>query len=84
MIRIASPEDARQLELLNCALGVPRSGHTRYAAAMYFYIHGMIDGDTLEVYRVCSPLDHDDPIKILQTLGLAHKVRPAFTTSGAA
>ncbi len=84
MLRIGSPEDARQLELLNCALGTPRSGHTRYAAAMYFYIHGMIDGDTLEVYRICSPLDHDDPMKILQAQGLAYEVRPADATNGAA
>lgn len=77
MIRIGSPEDARQLELLTSALGLPRSGHTRYGAAMYFYVHGMIGAGTLEVYRVCAPLDHEDPIKILQAHGLAGDVLAA-------
>jgi hypothetical protein len=74
MIWIGSPEDARQLELLSSAIGLPRSGHTRYGAAMYFYVNGMIGAGTLEVYRVCSPLDHEDPIRILQAHGLANEV----------
>ncbi|MGH6854666.1 MAG: hypothetical protein ACREDX_03725 [Aestuariivirga sp.] len=78
MISAATPEDARQLELLTSPVGLPRSGHTRYAAAMYFYVHGMIGAGTLEVYRVCAPLDREDPIKILQAHGLAGDV-PAVT-----
>lgn len=77
MIRIGTPEDARQLELLASAIGLPRSGHTRYGAAMYFYVHGMIGAGTLEVYRVCAPLDHEDPIKILKAHGLAGDVLAA-------
>jgi|GEM_PF-844644 len=71
MIHVATSEGARQLDLITSTLGVSRSGHSRYGAAMYFYIQGMIGADALEVYRICAPLDHEDPIKILEAQGLA-------------
>lgn len=67
-------EDLRQLALLGSTFGEPMSGRARYAAAMYFYQRAMISAECLEVYRICSPIDHEDPGPFLARLGLAKEV----------
>lgn len=42
--------------------GMPWSGRARYAAASSFYSRGMLDADVLEIYRILSRLDHEDPV----------------------
>lgn len=61
-------EDRRQQGYLATPFGVPGSGRVRYAAAMYFFARGMIDAATLEAYRVCSPIDHEDPAGLIAAL----------------
>lgn len=56
--------------LLHTPLGEPWSGRARYAAAMFFYRSGELDAGTLEVYRICSRLDRQDPLDILADRGL--------------
>ncbi|OZA11093.1 MAG: hypothetical protein B7Y02_09345 [Rhodobacterales bacterium 17-64-5] len=46
-------------------LGLPGSGRHRYAAAMTLYQAGVISEAVLEVYRICSPLDCQDPLSLL-------------------
>jgi hypothetical protein len=74
MITVTTEEDVRQLELLMTGCGEVDSGRARYAAAMYFYWRGMIGDETLEVYRVCSRLDHEDPVWSLRRLGLVEEI----------
>ncbi|TIS16117.1 MAG: hypothetical protein E5X10_08780, partial [Mesorhizobium sp.] len=57
----AEAEAAEQWQLVNTPLGEMWSGCTRYAAAMFFFKRGEMDADTLEVYRICARLDHEDP-----------------------
>ena len=82
MISIQSDEDGRQLALLTSTPGAASSARARYAAAMYFYVRGMIGSETLEVYRVCSGLDGEDPRRSLESLGLAHEI-PDLKCKGA-
>lgn len=70
MIRIATAEDARQHALLTSRDKSPGSATSRYAAAMYFFARGMIAAETLESYRICSPIDHEDPRGLLAARGL--------------
>ncbi len=56
--------------LVNTPLGEEWSGRTRYAAAMFFYRRGEMNAETLEVYRICSRLDRDDPLKIIRDRGV--------------
>ena len=42
----------------------PGSGAGRYAAAMHFYARKMITLEMLEIYRMCSKFDKDDPIAV--------------------
>jgi len=55
-----------QWALVNTPLGEPWSGRARYAAAMYFYKAGAMSAEALEVYRLCSRLDHEDPLAIIR------------------
>ena len=71
MIRIVTPEDARHYAQLTAAGSTPGIATARYAAAMHFFMRGMIGAETLEVYRTCSPLDGEDPRSLLLTRGLA-------------
>lgn len=66
-------EAAEQWALVNTPLGEPWSGRARYAAAMYFYRRGEMDADTLEVYRICSRLDHQDPLPIIRDRGVGQE-----------
>jgi hypothetical protein len=70
MITPRTEEDHRQLSLLMTPAGEPGSGHTRYAAAMYFYTRGMITAETLETFRILAPLDNEAPDELLRDLGL--------------
>lgn len=42
------------------------SGRRRYAAAMTLYRHGLMDAETLEIYRICSRLDNEDPLSVMR------------------
>jgi len=63
-------EPTEQWELVNTPLGETWSGRTRYAAAMYFYKRGELPPEVLEVYRLCSRLDHQDPLVIIRDRGV--------------
>lgn len=80
-----SPADLRQLAWLHAAPGEPMSGRVRYAAAMHFYQRGWLSEASLEVYRTCSVIDHEDPKPVLAQLGLAGELEAidgAFRTTG--
>ena len=63
-------EIAENLELVKTPLGEPWSGRARYAAAMYFYKQGELPPEALEVYRLCSRLDGEDPLSIMRDRGV--------------
>ena len=63
-------EAAENWALINTPLGEPWSGRTRYAAAMFFYKRGEMNAETLEVYRICSRLDREDPLPIIRDRGV--------------
>ena len=63
-------EFSEQWELVNTPLGEAWSGRTRYAAAMYFYKRGELPPEVLEVYRLCSRLDGEDPLSIMRDRGV--------------
>ena len=68
-----APEDAEfreQWALVNTPLGEAWSGRTRYAAAMFFHKRGDMNYETLEVYRLCSRLDGEDPLSIIRDRGV--------------
>lgn len=50
--------------LLSTPLGAPGSGRVRYGAAMALHAQGRISADQLEVYRMCAPLDAQDPAPV--------------------
>lgn len=56
--------------LLDLPLGLPGSGRQRYAAAMAMYQAGEISAEVLEVFRISSPRDGDDPAVLLAERGL--------------
>lgn len=55
---------------LAAPLGAEGSGRVRYGAAMALYAGGRIGPEVLEIYRICSPLDAEDPRALLATRGL--------------
>ncbi len=59
------------LTMLNLPLGEPGSGRLRYGAAMALYREGRLSTDVLEVYRICSARDWDDPLRLLRDRGLS-------------
>ena len=59
-------EVARNWELIAQPMGQEWSGRARYAAAMFFYARGEMSAEVLEVYRICSRLDSEDPISVLR------------------
>jgi hypothetical protein len=62
-------DTAEQWALVKTPLGEPWSGRTRYAAAMYFHKRGELSAEALEVYRICSRLDGEDPLSIIRDRG---------------
>lgn len=67
---VNSAEEAESWALVDTPLGEPWSGRTRYAAAMYLYKAGRMNAETLEVYRLCSRLDREDPLAIIRDRGV--------------
>jgi hypothetical protein len=65
-----SSEEEQNWVLINTPLGEEWSGRARYAAAMYFYQRGEMTAEALEVYRICSRLDREDPLKIIRDRGV--------------
>jgi len=55
-------------------LGDAGSGRRRYAAAMSLNRAGLLSDAALEVYRICSPRDHEDPSVLLARRGLSKEV----------
>ena len=51
-------------------LGQPGSGRLRYSAAMAQYQLGRLSAEALEVFRICSPRDGEDPAGLLAARGL--------------
>lgn len=77
MISIITDEDERQYAMLTSPPGPAFSGRARYAAAMYFYMRRMIGDDVLEVYRIRSGLDREEPRLSLERRGMAHEIAGA-------
>lgn len=59
-------ETKRHWEMIRLPVGQEWSGRARYAAAMFFYQRGLMDAETLEIYRICSRLDAEDPATVLR------------------
>jgi hypothetical protein len=66
-------EVAEQWRLINTPLGEEWSGRARYAAAMFFYKRRELSAEVLEVYRICSRLDRDDPLAVMRSRGVGAK-----------
>lgn len=69
-------EDLRAGAHLHAALGQPGSGRLRYAAAMHFHGQGLVSDEVLEVYRICSARDGEDPAGLLAARGLRLDLPP--------
>jgi hypothetical protein len=76
-------EDDAQLAWLATPPGLPGSGRQRYAAAMYFHEKGVMPDPVLEIYRICSPRDHEDPAALLAARGLEDPLRRALAPASA-
>jgi len=61
---MSSQEFSQQHALLYCEIGKPGSGYTRYSAAMYFYMKGLVSAELLEIYRRCCKFDHENPLEL--------------------
>lgn len=59
-------ERLEQWRLILTPPGEEWSGRARYAAAMYFYRAGEMSDEVLEIYRICSRLDHEDAVDALR------------------
>ncbi len=59
-------ETRRNWEIISLPPGSEWSGRARYAAAMYFCQCGEMTPEVLEVYRICSRLDAEDPVSVLK------------------
>lgn len=59
------------LRLIHTPLGQRGSGRVRYGAAMALHARGELSEAALEVYRICSPLDAQDPVPMLAERRLA-------------
>lgn len=66
---MAGPEETGEEDLwaqVNTPVGEAWSGRARYAAAMEFYQRGQMSAETLEIYRICCRLDHENPLDVLR------------------
>lgn len=72
-------ETARNWTIVAGPVGPEWSGRARYAAAMHFYQQGAMSAEVLEIYRICSRIDDEDPLEALARYGIGadwiHKVR---------
>lgn len=73
MHREDDPEWREQWALVSTPLGEAWSGRTRYAAAMYFFKQDAMSAEALEVYRLCSRLDSEDPLSIIRQRGVGKR-----------
>ena len=62
---------------LSLPLGAKGSGRARYAAAMELYLQGRISPAVLEVYRIASARDGQDPAPMLAEIGVGTVMAPA-------
>jgi hypothetical protein len=62
---------------LSLPLGAKGSGRARYAAAMEMYAQGQISPAVLEVYRVASARDGQDPAPMLAEIGVGDVMHKA-------
>ena len=74
--KLAGSEDRRQIALLHTAPGLKGSGRLRYGAAMHLHARGLLPDQALELYRIVSPHDGDDPSALLAENGLLDSVPP--------
>jgi len=70
----ATPDDQAALAALVTPCGIPGSGRVRYGAAMYFNRKGELSDQALEVYRILSPRDGEDPAALLKARHLGREV----------
>lgn len=66
MTTTTAKDDARFWSEILAPTGIEWSGRARYAAAMHFYTCGVMDAETLEIYRICSRMDDEDPLDVLR------------------
>lgn len=59
-------EDRKNWALILTPAGEEWSGRARYAAAMYFYRKNEMSAEVLEIYRICSRIDHEDAVDTLK------------------
>lgn len=59
-------EDQDNWALILTPAGEEWSGRARYAAAMYFYRKNEMSAEVLEIYRICSRIDHEDAVDALK------------------
>ena len=69
------------LAALRTPLGQPGSGRVRYAAAMYLNRAGRLSDSNLELFRVCSARDGEDPSELAAQLGLEMEFTQVMKTS---
>ncbi|MCB2136985.1 MAG: hypothetical protein KDE08_13730 [Rhodobacteraceae bacterium] len=81
MVDITSRKDQRALANLRATLGQQGSGRLRYAAAMHFNRKGLLSNEALEVFRICSPDDGEDPGGLLRDRGLTVPLLDVEVTS---
>lgn len=65
---------------LSLPLGIKGSGRVRYAAAMELYQRGLISAESLEIYRIASARDWQDPAPMLSEIRGEFVVKPAQAT----
>jgi hypothetical protein len=58
------------LRVLATPPGPAGSGRERYGAAMTLWREGLVTPDVLEIYRIASPIDAQDPAPMLEAAGL--------------
>jgi hypothetical protein len=59
-------EERENWALILTPSGEEWSGRARYAAAMYFYRKNEMSAEVLEIYRICSRIDHEDAVHALK------------------
>lgn len=59
-------EDRENWTLILTPSGEEWSGRARYAAAMYFFRKDEMSVEVLEIYRICSRIDHEDAVDALK------------------
>ncbi|MGV3552206.1 hypothetical protein [Rhizobium sp.] len=59
-------EERENWALIMTPAGEEWSGRARYAAAMYFFRRNEMSAEVLEIYRICSRIDHEDAVDALK------------------